>query len=299
MWQRRRGRKKRRQSPHLIARYLDNTVVSFTGQAAQRGMARSTVSARVKQALLQFLEKNQWLPAPPGPLIAVADGIVQTVSGELWTIYVIALRSLESCEAVIMPPVLLPGSEHGRGRWQEALDGMLTVTLRERICAVVADGERSLIKYAKQQGWHIQRCHFHLRMKIAHYAGTGPLNRNRGAGLQVATLVNDILLSPDPLIAEQRAAVLASLVPLLRSRGLKEVLGGFLKTWRDFRTYLTYPVLHLPATTNSMESYFSFFRDLQRKAKGFNSILSLKRWLLAFCKHRQTITCNGKPYPQN
>lgn len=299
MWQRKRGRKERRRSPDLIARYLDNTVVPFTEQAAQRGVPRSTVASRVKQALLQFLEEHSWLPTPPGPLIAVADGIAQTIQGAPWTIYVVALRSLESHEAVILPPVLLPGSEHGRGRWQEALDGMLAPALRKRICAVVADGERSLIKYAKQQGWHVQRCHFHLRMKIAHYAGTGPLNRNRDVGLRVATLVDDILLSLDPRIAERGAAALASLVPLVRSRGLKEVLGGFLKSWPDFRTYLTYPALHLPATTSSMESYFSLFRDLQRRARGFSTIPALQRWLFAFCKHRQTITCNGKTHPQN
>lgn len=273
--------------------------MSFTEQAAQSVVARSTITSRVKWTLIRFLQKKQWLPAPPGILIAVADAIAQTINNEKWTIYVVALRPAKSHEAVIMPPVVLRGSEHERGQWQEALDEMLSEEVKQRICAVISDGERSLVKYAKQQRWHIQRCHFHLRMKIAQYAGMGPLNRNRGIGLRVIKLVDDVLLSPDALIAEQAVSALESFLPVLRSRGLKEVLGGFLKNWHDFRMYLIYPDLHLPITTNSLESYFSLFRDLQRKAKGFNTVSSFKRWLMAFCKHRQTITCNGRPRQQN
>lgn len=298
LWKRKRGRKKKR-IIKIIEKYLANKVVSLKQQADRQKIQETTFRSKTRLALKDFITRKSWLPIPSGKLIMVADALWQTINNQIWTVYVIAVRSPSNREAIILPPVFLRGPEHHHNQWPTALNQLLDSDLKKRIIAIVCDGERSLIKYSKDDGWFVQRCHFHLYLRIANYARTGFLNRNKHMGNKIITLVDDIILNHDSLVVQEAMMKLVNLLDTIRSQGLKRVISGFLKNYTHYRTYLDYPNLHLPTTTNSLESFFGSFRDIQRKAKGFRTVASFEKWFIAYCKFRQKITCNGKNYQQN
>jgi hypothetical protein len=153
------------------------------------------------------------------------------------------------------------------------------------------------VAQAKKEGWLVQRCHFHIRSAIANYVRTGIWSWHREEGMQVKELVDLILLHPNGRVAAQAVKELQELLPTFSSRGLRRVLRGFLRYHADYRTYLNVPELSLPATSNSMEHLIGEIRNLQRRARGFRSVESLHAWIVAYCKHRKTVTCNGKIQP--
>lgn len=300
VWQRKRGRKQRRRSISVIEKYFDNQITSLAKRAPKLNLKSATLKSRVQLSLRKFLNNKLWSPLPRGNLILLVDGLYQLVDRQIWTVYQAVVRSLKSrmAGAIILSPAILSGPEHSKGRWPQALDQILSKDFKNRIVALVCDGEQALISTAKKRGWLIQRCHFHLYMRIANYARIGPLNRNRGVAKKILNLVNDILFSPDEGVAITAVSQLESSLLGLKSEGLKITLRGLIKNWRDYRTYLDYPHLNLPTTTNSLESFFSSFREIQRKARGFRTISSFENWYVAFCKYKKKITCNGKNYQQ-
>ena len=65
---------------------------------------------------------------------------------------------------------------------------------------------------------------------------------------------------------------------------------------RDIRTYLQHPELHLPTTTNTIESMNKLIR---KQCRCLKTPQSLQRWATAFIRMRPTITCNGHIFQQN
>lgn len=299
VWKKKHGRKKRRRYSAAILNFLNNKRGPFTHQAAEYGLREETFRSRVRLELEKFISKSPWPAIPDGPLVAIADAIAQTVrrrcGQEIWTVYFIFLRPVQSSKAVIMPPLIRLGAETDKGGWQQALDA-LPLEIKNRILALICDGSRDLLAYAKKEKWVIQRCHFHIRRAIANYIRTGPASRNRKLGLKIKNLVDIILLDSQESGAWKAIIELSNLLPSIHSRFLICRLRGLIKNHIHFRNYIYHPELRLPNTTNTAESFNSLVRDLQSKARGFSSIDSFKRWLIALCKHRKTMTCNGKKY---
>lgn len=64
----------------------------------------------------------------------------------------------------------------------------------------------------------------------------------------------------------------------------------FLRTLDDFRSYLNYPNLHLPATTNSLESAGKLIRKATGTARTSESVMLRAT---AFLRLKKSIACNG------
>lgn len=298
VWKRKRGRDVKRHPLKALFKYLDNHNGSLSEYALDRHIQPSTFRARIRSSLIKFIDKTAWLDIPDGPLIAIADALNQIVKGETRTIYFILLRSVSSTEAIITLPFIHQGTESGTNGWYEAFDA-LPYGVKNRIVALVCDGRNTLVCLARKEQWLLQRCHFHIIWSIANYTRIEPLSRTRGTGLQVKSLVDIILTNPDRIKTKRAAANLNILKKEINSKGLQKVLTGFIKHHSDFRTYLLFPELNLLITTNTAESLIGKVRNLQYRAKGFRSIDSLLKWVIALCKKQGFIVCRGRKNQPN
>lgn len=294
VWPKKRGRKKCRYSFSSLLKFLDNDSGSLAKQASRLQLKPNSFHRRIRKNLDSYIQKTPWPKIPKGKLIVIADAIEQNIQGKVWTIYFILFRSVNSNKATIYPPAFFPGKENYQKAWRLHFARM-PAKLKKRILALICDGNSALVSIAKQQDWILQRCHFHLKHKIANYIRTGPLARNRTLGFKIKRLVNEILLEPDEsMVAGALAELKLILLKEIKSIFLKKCIKGFISNYQQFRNYLYCPELNLPNTSNSVESLNNLVRNLQHKARGFRSKKSLEKWIFALCKFQQNITCNGK-----
>jgi hypothetical protein len=71
-------------------------------------------------------------------------------------------------------------------------------------------------------------------------------------------------------------------------RKMRMAVRDFLRRLPEFRSYIDYPALHLPTTTNVMESINSF---VKRKSRTVNSPQSWHRWATACIRMKSKFTC--------
>jgi len=240
---------------------------------------------------------SRWIHELPesGSLIAVADAIWYYVDGEKYSIYVILLRPVNATRAVICPPIVLPGHEHLAG-WRAAVDRLPSV-LQKRIIALVCDGATSLVALSRERHWILQRCHFHLLAAVQNYLTTGPRSTHQAYAKRVLGIVQTFVTTTNPRIRRAMREKIFALRTRSSSRGLRRVLGGLLRDYRDYLTYRRYPQLDLPTTSNTAESWIQCIRDLMYRARGFRSLRTLTKWLTALALVKRTIVCNGKHQP--
>lgn len=297
VWQRSRGRRRRRLSTDLIPRYLDRRSSTLCVRAAQLGLQPQAMSARIQRALGVFLERTPWPPLPDGTLIAIADAFMQRVGRSVCTCYLILLRRTTDITAVITPPTILPGRESWLG-WQQAF-ASLPESVKLRIVAMVCDGHRGLTSLAQRHGWLLQRCHFHLLASVQGRRSRWVRSRHRAMGGRLYRLVRHVLATRDESTILPTLTALEVIAWDTHSPVLRKVLSGFITHFRDYRTYLEHPELHLPRTSNAVEAVVAMVRDLQHRARGFRGNAAFSRWLTALYKHHRTIICNGSENQPN
>lgn len=283
VWQRKQGRKRRRISPSLLFQYFAGKYIPST----------PTERARLRIALKKYNDTVSWSDIPDDPLIAVADGMIEYIDKEVHTIYFILLRPLNGIKAIIIEPFCLPGQETPDG-WKQAF-AHLVPRVREQIVAIVCDGHRAFAGLSDQYGWIVQRCHFHLFARIGHNASFRSATTRTGLlGRIILRLARIVTTTRDPNALQEALKELEFHKCTVRSRTFKTVLSGFLHNYEDYRTYLDYPLLYLPTTSNSAEHLIGCLRRMQYKARGFSSLPALLAWIKGWCKHQKTITCRGK-----
>ncbi len=238
-----------------------------------------------------LIRKERW-PSPPDnvPLIAIADAIWQWINGERHTLHIILLKSLGSTEAIICPPLLRKGDE--TLGWPMAFS-KIPQEWKNRIIALICDGNSGLVSMAYRNEWLLQRCHAHLRRFLNNYLRTGPRGTQRALAKEVHNLVTVILICRDRLTVARSALRLREIYHTTKSRGIRKVISGFIKHIPEYRTYLEYPEIDLPTTTNAVESLNNLIRELQRRTRGFRSPESFLKWVNALLLNKKTITCNG------
>ena len=288
VWKRRKGRKRKRMSDSSLFKYLK-------GGAIYTKLNKKTYSARLRCMLRDFNKKTQWIDAPNGALIVVADAIIDFFKGKPYTVYFILVRGILSSEACILPPYMRAGPETAQG-WEEAFD-RIPQDIFKRICALVCDGHPGLVTLTRTFRWLLQRCHFHLLASLSHRISFRPKGKTSEMGLKIKKLVQIVLYQKNNSIIVSALRELDEIKNQVRSRHLKSVLSGFLKHYEDFRTYIKFPEYFLPNTTNSAEFFNSRIRDLQYRARGFRTPSSFFMWVVGLCKYQKKITCRHKNQP--
>lgn len=288
----RRGRKRKRINGTLVISYLTHAVPPVSTLARQRGLPVSTAKYHLAISLKMFLKKNQWpVVANTGQMIAVADAWTKKLKGAYHTWYVILLRPIADNQAVLLPLQHYPGRESAAG-WQKAFDAVPKEILT-RIAALVADGHQGLVNEAKWRNWLLQRCNFHLIAAIQGRRSRWKASRHHKEGEYLYQLVLKVLSTRKLDDLSKVIVEIESFGWQTKSRQLRRILLGFVNHVDDYRTYLNYPELNLPRTSNTAEAFFSLAERLCHRARGFASVDSLSNWLDALVKHRKTITCNG------
>lgn len=284
-----RGRKQLRINRQMIQNYLGKKSTS----CKMRHLNRESMRRRMQLSLTKYLQSAEWnYPPDTTELIAIADGMHETIEDRLCVVYLILLRPVHSNQAWIMPPVIARGGESATG-WLEALHS-IPRQLRQRVKALVCDGDPHLVRQAKLMGLIVQRCHFHVIASIKNYVTAGPLSRNRTFGSFVLTAIQEILVTKDPNRLRALLRDVKDFITVAKNRKLRGRLRGLLKNLQDFHAYQKYPALYLPTTSNSAESLVQCIRDTLYRARGFRTIKSFHRWIRAICLFKKTITCNGK-----
>ena len=193
----------------------------------------------------------------------------------------------------------MPGKE-GAFRWEQVLKH-LPAKAQLRTRALVVDNLNGMKRIAKQHDWVLQLCHFHLIRKLQ-VQWKRPRRALRGGAVreELYQLIREALETPDERRLRHLVARLTQLAAMdsitLR---LQAILRDFLKSVPYYRSYRAHPKLHLPVTTNAVESMACVIRDFLRRTRCASNPKALLRWATALIRLRPTITCNGKKLQQN
>lgn len=284
-----RGRKKVRINENLVCRYFEKTILSSAGSARLKGTIPDSFERKLIRSRDYFRKHREYDECPKGELILIADALVEYINGIWYTGYLTLIRSIKSDEAVIRPIYWEVGKETIPG-WTHAF-GTLPSSIDSRIRAVVCDGHRGIVYYARWSNWKVQRCHFHLIAAIQGRRSRGREGRHRAEGEYIMKLVYEVLNNTQVDKVPKLLTLIEEIAWQTKSPQLKKILTGFISYSEQFRTYLNYPALHLPTTSNSAESCISLIRDLCRRAHGFRTVDSLMKWTEALLKFRRRIKC--------
>jgi hypothetical protein len=287
------GRKRKRVSSNLAIKYLNHEIPPIRILSRIRHKSVDQYKLELKKSLLSFNAQTSWSPLPQNEtLVLVADAMRITISNKVYSLYVILVKNTLSSEAIITEPLIESGSESLLG-WRKAFATLPTDTLRS-VKALVCDGNGALVSIAKYDySWALQRCHFHLIARIQGRRSSGWRSRHRKEGQVLYQTINDILTNPDENVIPNNIKRLQEIINNTGSQILRKALSGFIKHYRDYRTYIIRPELNLPRTSNSIESVMSTVRNLCYRTRGFNTLPSLTLWVHALLKLKRKTTCNG------
>jgi transposase-like protein len=220
---------------------------------------------------------------------------METIENKTYAFYFILIRKPNDTAATISRPYVSEGIESGPG-WQEAFS-KLPATTFSSIKVIVCDGHRGLTSLAKRSDWLIQRCQFHLLASLQGRRSKSAKSRHQKIGESLFQLAGFIMNSLDEKEIKKRIGKLKVIRKNSNSRVLRKIISGFVKHYQDFQTYLFYPDLKLPRTSNAAESLIGSVRNMIYRAHGFRTIKSFKFKVFAFLKHKRKITCNGFHQP--
>lgn len=294
VWKKKKGRKKIRTSGNFFIRYLEHRLPSLRGLSKELNVPEWVLKYRLKTHRQKFVAKTPWPCLPQNePLLAIADAAIQFVEGSFYTFYFINIRRINEDFAYPAPPHVRKGSEVAAG-WYEAFH-LLPEGTKNSILALICDGHGGLTSLGKRQNWIVQRCHFHLISRIQGRKSKGKFSRHRAEGKLIYGLVKKVLTAKrEKLISKYLSEIKQLALLPTTSYELKTTLLGFTKHYQDYRNYISHPELHLPRTTNSIESMIGGIRNLCQRAKGFRTLESFTDWTIAFLKAKRKFKCRGQ-----
>lgn len=293
LWAKKRGVKPSRPNQKLLEKVLIEKRSLLSPGMTKKHLAKSTLSARLSKAMLSCLERTtEALPAD-GSAIIVIDALWFQFKHIRWTLYLGAIRNVGGNQAEIIEPKLVCGRECYLD-WKSFIDG-LPDNVKPRVKAVVADGFRGIDRITRLQNWILQRCHFHLIAQLQ-------VNRGRWKKMLDTPMREEIYQTVVKLLVarEGKQSLEQHLKLLVKKpncpRRLKMISSEFLRHLHQFRSYMIYPELKLPATTNSIESLNKMIRS---RCKHISTPESLMLRVKTLIKMKRTITCNPKIFNSN
>lgn len=288
-----RGRKRRRMNPLHLRKVLAEKML--IKHLVRKGTNYQALKKRFANSLKQLQVKKREIIINGEQLIAVVDAEIQCFNKQLWTLYLVAIRSTDSEVATVLDPRLLPGHESAND-WGRVLD-QLPVDIKNRLISVVSDGIRGLKSIVEERGWTIQRCHFHLLLAIQKSIGKRLTTTGRKTRKEIYQLVQELLINRN----DQRVVILTKRLCQMAQRAdcprrLRYIVNGFCRELYDFRLYLKETLWNLPNTTNTIESSNSKIRF---KTQKLNTPQAWHRWALAVIRLHPNFVCKRAKYQPN
>jgi hypothetical protein len=293
-----RGRKQKRTSKNIVKKYFSRTLPSSYGRAKEQKVSSDKYEYRLLQSRNLFSRNTEWPILPKtGSVILVADAKKKKICGKMTTIYFILVRSVSGTTAFVHKPHIEIGDESVAG-WDRAFD-TLPESVSKRVLGLVCDGHLGLIYSARWRYWKIQRCHFHLLKSLVVRRSIKSTRGNAVVGAKILLLVGTILTTKNNETLKRAINEIEAIGWESKKGMLRAIIEGFLNHLDEYRTYLNYPELHLPKTSNSAEAYIGGLQKLLNQAHGFRTQKSLLKWLEAYIKWRKNISCNPSDYQPN
>jgi hypothetical protein len=292
VWAKKRGAKPSRPNRKLLEKILIEKRSLLSPGMTRKPLAKSTLSARLTKAMRSCLSKSSEAFGD-GPVILIIDALWFQFKDVRWTLYLGAIRDIDSNQAEILEPKLVCGRECYLG-WKSFVDD-LPDSFKTRVKAVVADGFRGIDRIARIQNWILQRCHFHLIAQLQARLGYWKKMPDTPIRKEIYHTVAGLLVA-----RENKKELENHLRSLIKKpscpRRLKMIASEFLRRLHQFRAYTIYPELKLPATTNSVES---LNRIIRSRCKHISTPESMLLRVKALIKMKRTITCNPKIFNRN
>lgn len=289
-----RGRKAIRPSPARAAKVV-SAGLKVAQAAAQSGMSASVMYKRMGLSLTALDDPATAARPPRGMLVLLVDAQWRTFGRRRWSLHLMALKPVGSDEASFLDPVLADGKESAT-TWRAAV-ATLPPGVRKRVVALVSDGLRGIEGVADENGWALQRCHFHLIAGLRRACGPTAKGKAAEARGRAAASVR-VALGAAP--GNELDAALSDLRGLAREKStpprLRSVVREFLRRLEDFRRHLTRPELGLPTTTNVMESANSY---VARRANAACTPRSWLKWSTACVRVKPKYACKDGLWTQN
>ena len=293
-----RGPKRSRISSSIVTDYFSHILPSFYGYAKKHKCSPDIFEYRLQKSRDLFIKTTTWPSLPQrGNLILIADVKKKKLCGKLIAVYIILVRAVDETIAYAHKPHIEEGDESVEG-WDRAFD-TLPENVKDRVSGLVCDGHRGLILSAKWRGWKLQRCHFHLLKSFIVRRSTKSTRGNAEIGKQIIELAKTILSTTDKNIFYRSVSELEAIGWEVKRGSLGAVISGFLNHIEEYRTYLLFPELRLPRTSNSAESFIGGFQSLLSQAHGFRTKKSFVLWVEAYVKWRKNISCKPSNYQPN
>ncbi len=290
--QKKRGRDRLRGNVALLLRFLDHVIGSSKARAEEKETSVRTLQRTMARARDLFCRITPWPTLPRDEqLILLADATPKRIRGRWYTVFCMLIRRPDESVAWIAPPVIVPGLET-RKNWDYALATLPEAQLSS-VRAMICDGHRGLLDFAKRHNWLIQRCQFHLIAFIQGRRSRWGKSLHQEEGKRIYATVRRVLDAPvDADITKLRIDV-DNLALSTTSRELRKALMGFATNTEYYRTHLYHPELHLPRTNNASEACIGTIESLLKRIRGVSNTDSLSKWIEALVKHKKKIVCNG------
>ena len=287
--QKHRGRKRKRIAAAMLSRILLEKHTIAQEKRIVR-LSRSGIAARYVKAMQSLVGRRHSLHLPSSLYALIGDGLYFKFKRREWVMYLMAVKPARGKKAYFLDPVLLEGRECCE-RWVQAI-AVIPLAVKKRIGSFVSDGFRGSQLLSERNHWLHQRCHFHLLANLVRGKGKRRY-RIRSSRLRdmLVEATRIILGSQYPHLLAQARKTTRRLIrrstcpPYIHKQALE-----FLEREQDFRTYLQYPKLHLPTTTNAIESTGRMMRRATRTARTPQSLLLRAT---AFLRLKKFVICNG------
>ncbi|MBI5022931.1 MAG: hypothetical protein HZC05_02065, partial [Candidatus Magasanikbacteria bacterium] len=161
VWKRKRGRKHSRPDKNLLRKiFVERESLSRLLPVRKKRITVSGASRRLNKAMLAVVDEKNQGHFTGEQYILIIDALWYHFQKQRWTLYLVAVRTVNGKRARFLSPVLLPGKEN-LFDWQ-AVISQLPIGLKNRSVALVSDGWRGVERVAKENNWILQRCHFHF-----------------------------------------------------------------------------------------------------------------------------------------
>lgn len=272
--EKKRGRKRKRVSKNILFRYL-------------AGMSARTRPHVLRTARDLFVRTTPWpdLTKIVGPCVLIVDALHIRTSVYTVIIHALLLKPINEERTYILPYWVGTRTED-KNSWQKAIEAHVLAFFRFRIKALVCDGKAGLPQLAREYGWLVQRCQFHLIARLQLKRSKYALSRHRKEGIRLYELARIVCDTTSQKKLRAALRTLWRIVQGEKNLHLKTILSGFVKHYQDYRTSLTHPELNLPMTTNSAESLNGLIRSMLHRMRGCRTAHSVLLWIEALLKYR-------------
>lgn len=284
-----RGRKHRRINKNLLVKALLERQ-SLIHQMRSNYSSLAALRQRFRKALIWITQQSREYTFE-NKLILIADGLWFCFRKQDWVLYLMAIKPVDDSRATLIDPVLLAGKESYEN-WNYAISTIPT-EVRSQIRAFVSDNFRGAKRLANHYQWIHQLCHFHLIAQLQIRRGRRKsIIAGRSIREKIYLNIREALETSDKQYLKVLKTRLKRLVRSPKCPGkMRLITNEFLRSIDWYRTYLLYPKLNLPTTTNTIEATGKIIRQVSRT---INSPKALQVWAIAIIRLRDTATCNGR-----